>query len=41
MLAGAALAVLVALAFGALMLGRTLFNEPGVARLGSVTDQFG
>jgi LmbE family N-acetylglucosaminyl deacetylase len=41
MLTGGALALLVILALGALMLGRTLFNEPGVARLGSVTDQFG
>jgi N-acetylglucosamine malate deacetylase 2 len=40
-LTGAALALLAILALGALMLGRTLFNEPGVARLGSVTDQLG
>jgi len=41
MLAGAALAVLAVLALGALMLGRTLFNEPGVARLASVTATLG
>lgn len=41
MLTGAAFALLAILALGALMLGRTLFNEPGVARLGSVTDQLG
>jgi len=38
MLVGAGLFIL---ALGALMLGRTLFNEPGVARLGSLTEQFG
>lgn len=40
-LAGAVLAMLIILAFAGLMLGRTLFNEPGVARLQSVSETLG
>ncbi len=38
---GGALAAGLILALAALILGRSLFNEPGVARLSSVTQQFG